>query len=110
MYSGKYKFYTDGANKIVAVSSYAGKSVRGVAKCDPRDDFDENSGKALAEARCALKIAEKRNARARKEYAKATATLKSAQARFDKMCSYLTDSAQEVDRAKMTLNVIEQKL
>lgn len=31
----RYRFYvTD--NKVICVSSYAGKTVRGVAKCDPQ--------------------------------------------------------------------------
>ena len=32
----KYKYYTAG-NKVIAVSTYAGKTVKGVAKCDPKD-------------------------------------------------------------------------
>lgn len=28
---GKYTFYTDGLSKVIAVSTYAGKIVRGVA-------------------------------------------------------------------------------
>ena len=110
MFKGKYKFYTDGSNKIVAVSSYAGRTVRGVAKCDPRDTFDEDAGRSLAEARCAMKIAEKRHARAQREYNKAVAARQAAQNRFDKMCAYLKDSAQEVSTAKAHLNDIEQGL
>lgn len=103
MFNGKYRIYTDGENKVVAVSSYAGKTVRGVAKCDPRDTFSAESGRALAEARCAVKIADRRHARARKEYAKALAELNAKQARFEKMCSYLTDAATEVAEADQHL-------
>lgn len=110
MSKGKYKFYTDGANKIVAVSSYAGKTVRGVAKCNPQDTFDETAGQSLAVARCAMKIAEKRYARAQKEYNKAVAAMQAAQARFDKICIYLKDSAQEVSDAKAHLNDVERGL
>ena len=55
----QYRFYDNGS-KVVAVSSYAGRPVRGVAKCDPRDSFDIEKGRALAEARCDVKVAQKR--------------------------------------------------
>ena len=62
----KYSFYTDGKTKVVAVSTYAGKVVRGVAKCDANDTFSLKKGKELAAARCNEKIAKKRLARAQK--------------------------------------------
>ena len=55
----RYKYYTNNKDVVVAVSSYAGKTVRGVAKCDPRDTFDIEKGKELAAARCNEKIAYK---------------------------------------------------
>ena len=69
----KYNFYTDGKTKVVAVSTYAGKVVRGVAKCDVNDTFSLEKGKKLAAARCNEKIAKKRLTRAenkRRETAK----------------------------------------
>ena len=60
----KYSFYTDGKTKVVAVSTYAGKVVRGVAKCDANDTFSFEKGKELAAARCNQKIAKKRLTRA----------------------------------------------
>ena len=55
----KYQYYI-GKNKVVAVSTYAGRRIRGVAKCDPKDTFDLEKGKKLAAARCNLRVAEKR--------------------------------------------------
>ena len=60
----KYSFYTDEKTKVVAVSTYAGKTVRGVAKCDVNDTFSLEKGKELAAARCNQKIAKKRLTRA----------------------------------------------
>ena len=40
----KYRYYTAG-NKIIAVSTYAGKTVRGIAKCAEGDTFDIEKGK-----------------------------------------------------------------
>lgn len=50
--------------KVVAYSTYAGQSVRGVAKCAPEDEFDVEFGKKLAAARCNVKVARKRLKRA----------------------------------------------
>ena len=50
--------------KVVAYSTYAGQSVRGVAKCAPDDEFDVEFGKKLAAARCNVKVARKRLKRA----------------------------------------------
>lgn len=52
----KYKVFTNSKNEIIAVSTYAGKTVKGVAKCDPRDSFDKSKGEQLAIARCAAKL------------------------------------------------------
>ena len=64
----KYKFYTtktkDGRMKTIATSTYAGKTVRGVAICDHEDTYNEEVGKKIAAARCAVKVAEKRYFRA----------------------------------------------
>ena len=58
----KYVCYTqkDGIKVIIAMSTYAGKTVKGMAKCHPSDTYDEEKGKKLAAARCNLKIAELR--------------------------------------------------
>ena len=55
----KYKIDED-KRTIVAMSTFAGKAVTGVARCDPRDEFIIDDGKKLAAARCSVKIAEKR--------------------------------------------------
>lgn len=52
----KYKIFTNSANDVIAVSTYAGKTVKGIAKCDPRDTFDIDKGVEIAEARCARRL------------------------------------------------------
>ena len=54
----KYKYFTNGKDVVVAVSTYRKKTVRGVAKCSPQDTFNLEAGKALAKARCDRKIAD----------------------------------------------------
>lgn len=56
----KYKYFTNGENVVVAVASYKGRTIRGVAKCSEQDEFDLETGKKLAAARCAMKIAKER--------------------------------------------------
>ncbi|MBR6253121.1 MAG: hypothetical protein IKR04_04725 [Clostridia bacterium] len=87
----KYRFY-DAGNKIIAVSTYAGKQVRGVAICHPDDEFDIETGKKIAAARCNYRIANKRYERAQAKYAEAQKQLISAQQYLDKMKEYMTDS------------------
>jgi hypothetical protein len=69
----EYKYKIDEEKRtIVAMSTFAGKVVTGVARCAPGDEFDIETGKKLAAARCSVKIAEKRMKRA--EYCNAVAT------------------------------------
>jgi hypothetical protein len=55
----RYTFYKQG-NNVICVSHYAGKTVKGIARCAPDDVYDENFGKSLAQLRCDIKVAEKR--------------------------------------------------
>ena len=103
----KYKYYQfkndNGGMTIVAASTYAGKAVKGYAKCDPRDDFDVEKGKALAAARCNLKIAEKRKARASAKYMAAAKAADEATRYFDAMKQYFMDADDQVDAAAAEL-------
>lgn len=58
-FNPKYKFYTND-KKVIAVSTYAKKNVRGVAVCSKDDNFDADFGMKLAKIRCDRKINEKR--------------------------------------------------
>lgn len=58
-----YKIFHHG-NEVIAVSSFAKKPIKGVAKCSPHDTYDHCKGEALAIARCDVKVAEKRMKRA----------------------------------------------
>jgi len=99
-----YRYFTAG-NKVIAVSTYAGKTVRGVAICAPGDDFDLEFGKRLAAARCNEKVAEKRYNRAN---AKLNSILDQKNELFEKLCdaenyyhnSFIAynEAAQAVDR------------
>lgn len=110
----KYKFFvatkSDGTPyQVVAVSTYAGRKIRGVAKCDPRDEFSIENGKKLAAARCNVKIAEKRAKRAEKKRAEAVALATEHLHHRDRMESYYADSLIELKHAQIDLdNLLKQ--
>ena len=99
----KYRYYFAG-NKIIATSTYAGRTVRGVSICHPEDNYNKETGMRLAAARCNEKVAQKRYARAQMKYVEAMAARDKALAEVDRMRSYMNDSfiamneaAQECD-------------
>ena len=93
----KYKFYTNGS-RIIAVSTYAGKIVRGIANCHDGDEFSLEKGKQLAALRCAEKIARKRLNRAERKVDEAYCAYMNAEAYLDKMCDYKGDALCELDK------------
>lgn len=84
--------------EVIAISSYAGKSVKGTAKCDPDDTFDFEKGKRLAAARCALKIAMKRADRASYKVEEARERCDLADEHLDSMIRYKNDAYDSLDR------------
>lgn len=106
----RYRYYKGKDNRIVAVSTYAGKTVKGVAKCDPRDEYNETLGKKLAALRCNLKVATKREARAKKMVIQARKELNAAQGRYDKMSKYFSDSYMKKAIAEHDLKSFESTL
>lgn len=107
----KYTYYiAEKQKQVVAVSSYAGRIVRAVAKCDPRDEFSIETGKKLAAARCNLKVAAKRAKRANSKLQEAWADVRKANAHKCNMVDYVTDAEAALAQAKAELADIEQSL
>ena len=106
----KYKFFvTPDQSKIIAVSTYAGKTVKGVAKKDPRDTFDLHFGKELAAARCAVKVAKKRKARARKRAWEAECAMIEAHKHFINMSAYEANARKEYKEATSYIEGLEAR-
>ena len=97
------------AKVVVATSTYAGKTVRGVARCHPNDEFDIDKGIQLAVYRCNLKVADKRQARASRKVKEAKKALHEAQMFYNKMLNYRTQSVLEYLSAKDDLEEIEDR-
>lgn len=105
----RYQYVTAG-NKIICISHYAGKPVRGIAKCYPTDEFNLEDGKKLAQSRCDYKIAQKRVRRARARHAEATKALDNAREYRDKMLSYYDESFRDFVRLDEELKALEAKM
>lgn len=107
----RYKFYTNPeARTVVCVSTFAGRRVRGVAKCDPTDTFDKDKGKMLAKLRCDYKIAKKRKKRAIEKYNDAYDAYIKAGDYVDAMGLYFADAQIEYDNLQKSLKEFESEL
>ena len=99
---------------VVAIASYAGKPVKGIAKCHPNDEWDWEKGKALAIARCAEKIAIKRAKRATKKMNEAREEMaKTVAESIEKvidMTNYFLDATAEVAEAALDIEEILDKM
>ena len=103
----KYKFYnfhvdTEG-KKVIAVTHYAGKTIKGIAKCSPEDTFDVEYGCALAVARAERKVAKAKVRNAVARYIEAAKAADEAQRRYDAMKQYYMDAVDQFDDAEATL-------
>ena len=87
-------------NRVIAISTYAGKTVKGEAACHPDDEFDTEFGEKLAEARCRVKVAKKRAARAKKKRIEAERMVEDAMRHLTKMNNYSSDAEMELHKAK----------
>lgn len=93
---------------VVALSTFAGKTVVGVARCAPTDVFDVEIGKKIAAARCTVKIAEKRMKRAETCGAIASEYLAYWTARKTQMEKYELDSVAAYEKAVEDLAALEK--
>ena len=106
----RYKFYTNG-NKVVCVSAYARRAVRGVAKCNVEEDtFDLETGKKLAQLRCDKNIALRRHKRASEQYIEAIKAYEASEKHMLKMRKYYEDSQDGVADANRELNRFRDSL
>jgi hypothetical protein len=97
-------------HKVVAESTFAGKKVRGVAKCAPGDEYDPDIGMNLATLRCNLKIAAKRLARAEQKKYEAYDAFADAAQHYDAMSNYWSDAVQDYNNAAAQLAELENSL
>jgi hypothetical protein len=110
----KYKYYSfhvdEEGKKIIAVTHYAGRAVRGIAKCAPEDTFDIELGCKIAVARCEIKVARAKIRNAAAKYLEAAKAADAAQKRYDNMKQYYMDAVDQLDSAIESHNKIINKI
>lgn len=101
----RYRYYNAG-NKTICVSSYAGKKVRGVAKCSPEDQFNEEYGRKLARLRCDEKVAQLRLSYANKRYLEAENAYEAAALQVEKMDRFTVDARCQLNEVRTALELM----
>lgn len=101
----KYRYIIAG-NKIIAITTYARKTVRGVATCSKDDVFDVLLGKKIAALRCSLKVANKRLKRAKKQLDQAKEYYNKALVHKEEKMRYFSDAVNEVEEVKQCLDKV----
>ena len=99
----KYKFYTNG-KKVIAKSTYAGKTIQATATCGPMDEFNLEIGKRIAAARCDLKIADKRMINFNKKRFDIIDKIALLKHELDEIDKYCLSATEEFVEAKKRLN------
>lgn len=97
-------------NKVICISTFAKKPVKGIAKCSPNDTFDLEIGTKLAKLRCDLKVTDKRANRAAEKYLEATELLIDANEYFYDMKQYYFDSEYQYSEALKELKNFEKEV
>ena len=104
----KYKYYSfhvdEKGKKVIAVTHYAGRTVRGIAKCAPEDTFNVEIGCKIAVARAEKKVARAKARNAVDKYLEAAKAADAAEKRFDEMKQYYIDAIDQLDEAEEYLD------
>ena len=105
----EYKYIINEEKRtVVALSTFAGEAVRGVARCAEADEFNVETGKKIAAARCSAKIAEKRMKRAKECHSFAVDCVKFWTEHLEKMKHYDADSVEAYKKAIKDLEELEK--
>lgn len=99
-----YKYYiNENKKEIIAVCHYAGRTIRGKAKCALGDDFNVEFGKKLAKAKAELKVHKIKWQNASIKALEAETQLLTAKRHREKMIKYLEDSTEQMTVARYEL-------
>ena len=110
-YGEKYHFYHNpDSGSVVCTTMYKGQMVRGIAKCDPEDEFNIDFGKKLAYLRCKAKFARKKFKHALRVERDAFVAANRAKYNLDKACEFVSDSELQLVNAMVELNDFETKI
>ena len=105
----KYTYSVSG-NTVYCITYYAGKTIRGIAKCDPEDNFNIEDGMLLAKARCDYKLAKKRVTVKGKRVNLAVEEFERANTHMENAIAYYKEATDAEEKAKHNLEQIIAKL
>ena len=105
----KYKFIHND-RETICISSYAKKTVKGIAKASAEDVYDKEKGELLAKARCDYKVAQKRVKNAAARLAEAEDFMDAITEYYEKMLNYYDDAITERTIAKNSLESLLETL
>ena len=103
----RYKYYTDGKGKVIAVSTFAGKPVRGVSKCNPADTYNEETGREIAKLRCDVKVTKARVRTARQRYNLMADIINKMENKWQKIVKELANAEMDAEKA---IRALEDKM
>jgi hypothetical protein len=110
-YGDNYNFYYSQATRsVICTTYYKGKIVKGVAKCDPNDTFDLETGRQLAYLRCRKKFFKRKFERAADTYARAVVEANRAEDRRQRAVEFINDATRELNEVKQALATLETEL
>ena len=103
----KVKYYDiPEQRKCVAVTIFAGKTVRGVAKAAPEDEYNPEIGRSIAFAKLKEKVAAKKEKLMRERYEQLNQESIALSIRKDRMKDRVIDAGHEYEEALDNLNAI----
>lgn len=106
----RYQYYFPKQGTVKCVSHYEGRKVEALAKCDPKDTYNDEVGQNLARARVDVKISDKRVKRAEKKYAEAREAAMAAHEYEMRMRDYYRAAQKEQKQNKKTLKDMLKKI
>ena len=112
-YSDKYSFYYDlkcDIKKVICVTYYKGKPIKGIAKCAPCDDFDISVGEKLAYLRCKNKFLKRKSEQATSAYSKAVVAAGKAEMNRLNAIDFFNEVSSELYAARQELASLETSL
>lgn len=110
-YGNKYHFYHNiETGTVVCTRLYKGRTIRGVAKCDPKDKFNIETGKRLAYMRCKQKFMRKKLKHARDICVEAIKEYVKAQNTYNIALEFVNDVEMQLDALNNEIVGFEQTI
>lgn len=91
----RYRVYQN-KNQVIVITHYRGKSIKGVAKCSPEDEFDLERGTAIAKCRCDLKLMNKKQDDDAKQYIELQRIRNEINDKLETICDRFTTRADDM--------------